>query len=179
MRPNKSKIKQKPGKIPVSHSVKLSIEAAISKIIEELGYECVQVLFVRESEKLILRVLFDSMGGINVRDCEIVSRKVSRMLDEEFDEKIPERYSLETSSPGIERPLLSVADYARFSGQKARLRLGPKKSITGKIVGMDESGENVVIECEEIEQKISLADITRANLVWDPEKNETNKKGDF
>ena len=73
MRPNKSKLKRKPGKNPVSHSVKLSVEAAIRKIIEELGYECVQVLFVRESEKLILRILFDSMGGINIRDCEIVS----------------------------------------------------------------------------------------------------------
>ncbi|MCL2147409.1 MAG: ribosome maturation factor RimP [Synergistaceae bacterium] len=179
MRPNKSKLKRKPGKNPVSHSVKLSVEAAIRKIIEELGYECVQVLFVRESEKLILRILFDSMGGINIRDCEIVSRKVSRMLDEEFDEKIPERYTLETSSPGIERPLLSVADYARFSGQSARLRMGPKKSITGRIIGMDEGGESVVIECDGTEQKIPFADIARANLVWDPEKSETNKKGDF
>jgi ribosome maturation factor RimP len=179
MRPNKSKLKQKPGKIPISHSVKLSVESAIRRIIEELGYECVQVLFVRESEKLILRILFDSMGGINIRDCEIVSKKVSRMLDEEFDERISERYTLETSSPGIERPLLSGADYIRFSGQRARLRIGPKKSIIGKIAGMDESGESVVIECDGTEQKISLADISRANLVWDIEKSEINKKGDF
>jgi ribosome maturation factor RimP len=179
MRPNKPRLKQKPSKIPVSHSVKLSVEAAIRKIIEELGYECVQVLFVRESEKLILRILFDSMGGINIRDCEIVSRKVSRMLDEEFDEKISERYTLETSSPGVERPLLSVTDYIRFSGQLARLRISPKKSVIGKIIGMDESGESVMIECEGIEQKIPFADINRANLVWNPDNEKQNKKGEF
>jgi hypothetical protein len=59
------------------------------------------------------------------------------------------------------------------------LRIGPKKSIIGKIAGMDESGESVIIECDGIEQKISLADISRANLVWDIEKSEKNKKGDF
>jgi ribosome maturation factor RimP len=178
MRPNRPKPKQKPKKIPVSHSVKLSVESAIRRIIEELGYECVQVLFVRESEKLILRILFDSMGGINIRDCEIVSRKVSRMLDEEFDERISERYTLETSSPGIERPLLSPADYVRFSGQMARLRISPKKSIIGTIIGIDVSSDSVMIECDGIEQKIPFADITRANLVWDPDKSETDKKGE-
>lgn len=179
MRPNKPKLKQKPRKFPVSHSVKLSLFTAIRKIVEELGYECVQVLFVRESEKLILRILFDSVGGINIRDCEIVSRKVSRMLDEEFDVEITEHYTLETSSPGIERPLFSAADYIRFSGRLARLRISPKKSMTGKIIGTDSSKENVIIECDGVEQVIPLAEISRANLVWVPEKEETNKKGEF
>ena len=178
MRPNSAKPKQKPGKFPVSHSVKLSLFAKIRKIIEELGYECVQVLFVRESEKLILRILFDSVGGINIKDCEIVSRKVSRMLDEEFEEEITERYILEASSPGIERPLFSSADYMRFSGQLARLRISPKKNITGKIIGMDSSGENVILECDGVEQIIPLSEISRANLVWVPDKGE-EKKGEF
>ncbi|MCL1875716.1 MAG: ribosome maturation factor RimP [Synergistaceae bacterium] len=176
MRPNKSRLNQKPKKSPISHSVKLSVEAAIRKIIEELGYECVQVAFVRESEKLILRVLFDLMGGINVRDCEIVSRKVSRMLDEQFDEMITERYTLETSSPGIERPLFTAADYSRFSGHMARLRILPKKTVIGKIIGVDVSGENIIMECDGMEQKFSIADIGRANLVW---QNEADKKGEF
>jgi ribosome maturation factor RimP len=156
--------------------VKLSVEAAIKEIVEELGYECVQVLFVRESEKLILRILIDSVGGINIRDCEIVSRKISRMLDKEFDEKITEHYTLETSSPGVERPLLSVEDYIRFSGRFARLRISPKKDIIGEIIGIDKSDESVVIECDETEQKIPLADISRANLVW---KDETDMKGEI
>ena len=175
----KPKLKQKPRKSPVSHSVKLSVEAAVRKIIDELGYECVQVLFVRESEKLILRILIDSIGGINVGDCERVSKKISRMLDEEFDEEILERYTLETSSPGIERPLFLAADYVRFSGCRARLRISSKKSVTGKIIGMDEPEENVIIECDGIKQIIPLAEITRANLVWHPDKFEANKKGAF
>ena len=174
----KPKLKQKPRKFPISHSVRLSIESAVRKIIEELGYECVQVLFVRESEKLILRILLDSVGGINIRDCEIVSRKVSRMLDEEFDEGITERYTLETSSPGIERPLFSAADYVRFSGRMVRLRISSKKFIIGKIIGINESEESVTIECDGAEQKIPLAEISRANLVWNPDKGET-KKGEF
>ncbi|MCL1941256.1 MAG: ribosome maturation factor RimP [Synergistaceae bacterium] len=175
MRPRpKPKAGQKPRKFPVSHSVKLAVEAAIRKIIEELGYECVQVAFVRESEKLILRILMDSVGGINIRDCERVSRKVSRMLDEEFDEEITERYTLEASSPGIERPLFSAADYERFSGRAARLRVAPKRSVTGVIVGSD--GSNVIMNCDGAEQVIPLAEITRANLVWEPDKD---KKGEF
>ena len=176
MSPNKSIIKHKPRKLSVSHSVKLSVEAAIRKIIEELGYECVQVLFIRESEKLILRVLFDSMGGINIRDCEIVSRKVSRMLDEEFDEVITEHYTLEISSPGVERPLFSANDYVRFSGHKAHLRISPKKAIIGRIIGIDESGENVMIECDGVEQRIPLTDVSSAHLVW---QDEADKKGEF
>jgi len=172
----KPKLKQKPRKIPVSHSVKLSVEAAIRVIIEELGYECVQVSFVRESEKLILRILIDSMGGINVGDCERVSKKVSRMLDEEFDELISERYTLETSSPGIERPLFSVADYLRFAERFARFRVSPKKSIIGKIIGIDELDKCLIIECDGTEQRIPLADISRANLVW---KDEADNKGEF
>ena len=179
MKPTRPKPKQKPKKFTVSHSVKLSVEAAVRKIIEELGYECVQVLFVKESEKLILRILIDSMGGINIGDCERVSKKVSRMLDEEFDETITEHYTLETSSPGVERPLFSVADYMRFSGRVARLRVSPKKTLTGKIIGTDESGENVIMECDGAEQVIPLADIARANLVWYPDKDEANKKGAF
>jgi ribosome maturation factor RimP len=176
MRPNKPRLNQKPRKSPVSNSVKFSVEAAIRKIVEELGYECVQVAFVKESEKLILRILFDSMGGINIRDCEIVSRKVSRMLDDEFDEVITERYTLETSSPGIERPLFSAADYIRFSGNIARLRISPKKSIIGKIIGMDESGDSVMMECDGTEQKIPLAEIGRANLVW---QDKADQKEEF
>lgn len=176
MRPNKTKLNQKSRKSPVSHSVKLSVDAAIRRIIEELGYECVQVTFVRESEKLILRILFDSMGGINIRDCEIVSRKVSRMLDEEFDEVITERYTLETSSPGVERPLFSVADYLRFSGHIVRLRILPKKSVVGKILGVDSLCENLIVESEGTEQRISLADIARANLVW---QNKADKRGEY
>ncbi|MCL2767400.1 MAG: ribosome maturation factor RimP [Synergistaceae bacterium] len=179
MRLNRPKQKQKSRQSPVSHPVKLSVFAAVRKIVEELGYECVQVTFVRESEKLILRILFDSMGGINIRDCETVSRKVSRMLDEEFDEKIQEHYTLEASSPGIERPLFSPADYARFSGRVARLRILPKRTVIGSIIGTDESKENVLIECDGVEQVIPLAEIARANLVWVPEKEEANKKGEF
>jgi len=172
----KPKLRQKPRKAPVSHSVRLSVETAIRAIIEELGYECVQVLFVRESEKLILRILIDSMGGINVGDCERVSKKISRMLDAEFDEGITERYILETSSPGIERPLLSTADYVRFSGKFARLRILPKKSIVGRILGIDESDKSIILECDGAEQKIPFAEISRANLVW---KDEADKKGDL
>jgi ribosome maturation factor RimP len=176
MKPNKPKLKQKPNKFPVSHAVKLSVEAAIRAIIEDVGYECVQVLFVKESEKLILRILFDSVGGINIRDCEIVSRKVSRMLDEEFDERITERYTLETSSPGIERPLITAEDYIRFSGRTARLRVAPKKIVTGIITGMDKGNENVLIIIDGTEQAIPLADISKANLVWE---SDTDKKGEF
>lgn len=91
-------------KATFSHETKIAIESEIRSIVEEAGYECVGGAFVRESGELILRVLMDSIGGINMRDCEIVSKKISRMLDEKFDQDISEPYMLEVGSSGKSKP---------------------------------------------------------------------------
>ena len=154
----------------------------IEEIITRLGYECVHVGIKNDFGKLRLQILIDTLGGINVDDCELVSKRVNKFLDESPD--LPElekgRYYLEVSSPGVERPLYKLGDYERFSGREARLRLSSpiegRKTFTGKILGVD--GESVKIMCEDGEKLIQFANIKGANLVFrfDEDKHHTKRK---
>ena len=154
----------------------------IEEIITRLGYECVHVGIKNDFGKLRLQILIDTLGGINVDDCELVSKRVNKFLDESPD--LPElekgRYYLEVSSPGVERPLYKLGDYERFSGREARLRLSSpiegRKTFTGKILGID--GEDVKILCEDEERLIPFANIKGANLVYrfEDDKNRTKRK---
>ena len=154
----------------------------IEEIITRLGYECVHVGIKNDFGKLRLQILIDTLGGINVDDCELVSKRVNKFLDESPD--LPElekgRYYLEISSPGVERPLYKLGDYERFSGREARLRLSSpiegRKTFTGKI--LDVEGEDVKILCEDEERLIPFANIKGANLVYrfEDDKNRTKRK---
>ena len=154
----------------------------IEEIITRLGYECVHVGIKNDFGKLRLQILIDTLGGINVDDCELVSKRVNKFLDESPD--LPElekgRYYLEVSSPGVERPLYKLGDYERFSGREARLRLSSpiegRKTFTGKI--LDVEGETVKILCEDEERLIPFANIKGANLVYrfEDDKNRTKRK---
>ena len=143
---------------------------SIEHIVTGLGFECVNVSIKSDFGKLRLQVLIDTLGGINVDDCETVSKRVNKFLDESPD--IPElekgRYYLEVSSPGVERPLYKLEDYVRFSGREARLRLSKpmegRKTFTGEILGTD--GGTVKLMCDEEEKQIPFEDIRSANLVY-------------
>ena len=143
---------------------------SIEHIVTGLGFECVNVSIKSDFGKLRLQVLIDTLGGINVDDCETVSKRVNKFLDESPD--IPElekgRYYLEVSSPGVERPLYKLEDYVRFSGREARLRLSNpmegRKTFTGEILGTD--GGTVKLMCDEEEKQIPFEDIRSANLVY-------------
>ena len=150
----------------------------LRKIVEALGYECAGISFTVEEKKHYLRVYIDSIGGILVKDCETVSKKMSQFLDEHED-VIPGNYFLEVSSPGLERPLFTVEDYIRFSGKKARLKtktaLNGQKRFTGLIEGVRDGKilfvpeeENPLNSDEVLE--IPFDTISRGNLVFEDEK---------
>ena len=85
--------------------------------IEGLGYEVVELEF----HSGIVRVFIDRPEGVTLDDCERVSRQVSGLLD--VEDPIPGAYTLEVSSPGLDRPLRKTADFGRFAGQRARIEL--------------------------------------------------------
>ena len=153
----------------------------IENIITGLGYECVHVSIKNNDGKLRLQILIDTLGGINVDDCELVSKRVNKFLDESPD--LPEldkgRYYLEVSSPGVERPLYKLSDYERFSGREARLRLAVpiegRKTFTGTI-GEVKDG-HVSIICEDGTYTVPFTDIKGANLVYRFENTKPRKKG--
>ncbi|HPI98440.1 MAG TPA: ribosome maturation factor RimP, partial [Synergistales bacterium] len=87
------------------------LEPEIRSITEFLGYEFVGMEFLSESGRKIFRVYIDSIGGITLRDCETVSKKISQFMDEENSLITDQRYFLEVTSPGLERPLFDIGDY--------------------------------------------------------------------
>ena len=153
----------------------------IAEIVEKLGFECVHVGIRRDYGRLKIQVLMDSLGGINVDECEQVSKRINKYLDEndELPELKRERYYLEVSSPGIERPLYELKDYERFQGREARIRLSKlqdgRKNFTGII---KYAGEGIIkLQCEDEEKQISFEDIKGGNLVYRFEnENESNSK---
>ena len=153
----------------------------IENIVTGLGYECVHTGIKNEAGKLRLQILIDTLGGINVDDCERVSKRVNKFLDESPD--IPEtgkgRYYLEVSSPGVERPLYKLNDYERFSGREARLRLSDpiegRKTFTGIIIGINDG--YVELKCEDDTYNIPFTDIKGANLVFRFDTDKHNRKG--
>lgn len=155
----------------------------IEDIVTGLGFECVHVAIKSDYGRLRLQVLIDTLGGINVDDCELVSRRVSKFLDSASD--LPEldkgQYYLEVSSPGIERPLYKLEDYVRFIGREARIRLlkprDGRKTFTGELAGVE--GENVRLLCGNELKLIPLDDIKGANLTFRFNDNQKHTKGTY
>jgi len=143
----------------------------IGKLLEPsvtaLGFELVAVELVGNGNDRVLRVYIDHPDGITVDDCADVSRQVSAVLD--VEDPIAGMYTLEVSSPGLDRPLVKAADFKRFAGSLIKLRtheavLG-RKNFTGLL--SEASDNNVVIEVDGEPYEIGFANIERARLVPD------------
>ena len=134
----------------------------LRETLESLGYELVDV---ESSRSGLMRVFIDAPKGISVEDCARVSNHLTRAFAVEGIDY--ER--LEVSSPGLDRPLKRLEDYARFAGQQASLRLRlpreGRRRFEGRLAGVEE-GE-VVLEVEGERQRFAFGDIDRARLVPD------------
>ena len=145
----------------------------IEHIVDKLGYECVHVGLKNDTGKLKLQILIDMPGGINVNDCENVSKGVNKFLDghdKNFAELDKGRYYLEVSSPGLERPLFKLSDYEKFKGREVRIRLAKmqdeRKNYSGKILDVDEN-KNIILELENnLKKIIPFENIKGGNLIY-------------
>jgi ribosome maturation factor RimP len=138
------------------------IDSKVEPAVTGLGYELVDVQASNGGR--MLRVFIDKPGGITVDDCAAVSRQLTRVLPVEGVDF--ER--LEVSSPGLDRPLRKPADFARFSGQRAEVRMRtPDASGRRKFVGVLRGADAGRISIELDGQTVALAldDVERAKLV--------------
>ena len=150
-----------------------TLEALVMPILTELGLELVDLEFKREGYSWFLRLFIDKPGGVTLDDCAEVSREVSAIL--EVEDPIEAPYRLEVSSPGIDRPLKSPADFGRFAGQlvkiKTRTLLDPdarghqRKTFVGELRGLD----GALVRLRQTDRRggeisIPLDEIDRANL---------------
>jgi len=137
----------------------------IHPVVISMGYELVGVEHLGQGKHSVLRVYIDRADGIAVGDCEQVSRQISALLD--VEDPIPGQYSLEVSSPGLDRPLFNKEHYIQFIGSQCKVRLyrliDGRRRITGVITGVTD--DNVVIESEGEALTLSLEMIEKANLV--------------
>lgn len=143
-------------------------EEILLPIIERNGFELVDVEYVKEGGSWYLRAYIDKPGGINVDDCEIVSRELSDILDEK--DFIDEAYILEVSSPGLGRPLKKEKDFKRSLGQEVEVRtyrmMDRKKEFTGIL--KDHDKDTVTIEMEDGSLKtFEKGDIALIRLAFD------------
>ncbi len=122
------------------------VEDLVRPILEDEGIELVDVEFIPKGKRWILRVYIDKEGGVNLGDCEKVSRELGTLLD--VEDLIDHPYILEVSSPGLTRQLKSVEDFRRYRGRLCRIVT--KKSINGRNNFL---GEIVNVKEKEIEVK--------------------------
>lgn len=143
-------------------------EQLLLPIIEENRFELVDVEYVKEAGNWYLRAYIDKEGGFTVNDCELVSRKLSDLLDQE--DFIPDSYILEVSSPGLGRQLKKEKDFARSLGEEVEVKLykavDKQKEFSGILAGYDE--EKIVLELsDESKLEIARADIAMVRLALD------------
>lgn len=141
------------------NNVARTVAELVSPLVDECGIELVEVKYVKEGGQWFLRVFIDKPGGIGLQDCELISRRIDPVLD--IYDHIPHAYTLEVSSPGVDRPLNRLADFQRFAGERISLAtfvpVDGQRRFTGILgsasehsVTLDVDGKQVVIPMEQV-----------------------------
>jgi len=167
-----------------------SIEARLREIArraaEERGLELVHVEFAGGARAPVVRVFIDKPGGVTHEDCSEVSTHVGTVLD--VEDFIPSTYTLEVSSPGLERGLYGLGDFEKFAGRPAKMKtrnpVGGQRNFRGRIEGVE--GEEILFEDKTTGRvRVPVSEVAKANLEIDveeefrlAEERERQKKAD-
>lgn len=137
----------------------------LAPAVTALGYEMWGLEYLTHGGQTVLRVFIDSENGINVDDCAAVSRQVSAVLD--VEDPISGEYNLEVSSPGMDRPLFTLDQFQRYSGEQVKIRLRSpfegRRNFSGRLVGVE--ADEVVVAVDEHEYLLPIELIDKANVV--------------
>ena len=143
-------------------------EEILLPIVDELGFELVDVEYVKEGGTWYLRAYVDKPGGISINDCEAVSRRLSDVLDEK--DFIDDSYIMEISSPGLGRPLKKEKDFKRSLGEEVEVRtyrmIDKKKEFTGILKDYDADTVTIQLEDETL-KSFDKGDIALIRLAFD------------
>jgi ribosome maturation factor RimP len=148
-------------------SIELTLRDRLASIVSGMGYEFVGYEMQRQGRRGILRIFIDNEKGITVDDCSKVSYQISAMLD--VEDPIPGEYSLEISSPGLDRPLFELAHYRKFIGNRVKVRLhtpvNNRRNFTGELVRVDEMNIHLLVDTVEI--VVPFSSIEKGNVIAD------------
>lgn len=142
-----------------------SLRDRLASLVVALGYEFVGFELSRQGRSSLLRIYIDSPKGILVDDCSRVSRQISAMLD--VEDPIKDRYTLEVSSPGLDRPLFDIGHFEKCVGETVKVRLnvpiGDRRNFVGKLLKVE--GDNIHILLDEEEIVVPFSDIEKAKRI--------------
>lgn len=156
---------------------KVDVAERITEIVTEigapLGIGLVDLEYKREGRDMVVRLFLEKQGGITLDDCADVSRQLSDILD--VEDFMPERYTLEVSSPGVCRPLKKLADYQRFAGHLVKVKTfdmvaddagNKRKTFLGKLLGVQDGVISMDLT-EGQHASIPLDKVAKANLEFE------------
>ena len=133
--------------------------------VKAMGFELVDVELAGSHHSPTLRVYIDSTNGVVVDDCAKVSRQISALLD--VEDPLPGHYTLEVSSPGLDRPLVKPEDFKRFVGETIKVKMHEpilgRKNFSGRLV--DVAADHVVVEVDKEHYDLAFEGMDRARLV--------------
>jgi ribosome maturation factor RimP len=149
----------------VSSSVTLITEL-IDTTIQALGLDLWGVELLQQGKYSLLRIYIEREEGVTIEDCEKVSRQVSALLD--VEDPIAGEYTLEVSSPGMDRPLFSIEHYSKYVGSEVDLKLrrpiDGRRKFKGQIIKV--SGDIVGLLVDGSEHDLEFSDIEKASIVF-------------
>jgi ribosome maturation factor RimP len=152
------------------------VQAIAEQVTTDLGLELVHVEIAGPENKPIVRIFIDKPGGVIHEDCADVSLSAGTFLD--VEDFIHSAYTLEVSSPGLERGLYKRADYERFAGTRAKLKtqqpINGQRNFRGRLLGLE--GDDVVFD-DRTSGRVSLPLelVSKANLEFDPDEELRRK----
>ena len=141
-----------------------AIAAFAEPLLADMGLELVEIQYRREGHGWILRFFIDREDGVGIDDCAKASREISARL--EVEDLIDHAYTLEVSSPGLERPLKKDSDFTRYTGRLARIKLreplAGQRVLIGTLRGL--AGAAVLLEMEGEIVSLEMNNIAKARL---------------
>lgn len=148
-------------------NIESKVQNLLEPIIQNLGYELYDVLYIKEGKDYYLRIVIDKESGIDINDCEKVNDAINDVLDEA--DYIKDQYFLEVSSPGVERLLRKEKHFEKQIGNKISVKLFKAIENQKEIVGILKSynQDELIIEQENKEMRIEVKDIAIAKTVFD------------
>lgn len=142
------------------------LERLIAPSVEAMGFDVVRVMLTGTSRP-VLQVMVERRdgAGMTVDDCAGISRAISALLD--VEDPVAGGYTLEVSSPGLDRPLVRLGDFARFAGHEAKVEtlrpIDGRRRFRGRLLGVDEGTVRILVDG--VSRDLPYPDIQRAKLI--------------
>ena len=141
------------------------LTALVAPVVEAMGCQLWGLEYFTHGRSSTLRLYIDREEGVGLAECEKVSRQVSSVLD--VEDPISGEYTLEVSSPGMDRPLYTLEQYARYVGEQVAIKLRSafegRRKFNGQLNGVE--GDEIIVVVEDHEYVLPIELIEKANVV--------------